>query len=644
MNPESMPQPDIDPKLEPNPQETQEGEMSLNETTPEVDLSKIKTEQGEGDEARELKAPEPINLLERLNSLKEEGNEESQKEVKRLIKGLKGQRVYHFTGEGKNRKRQYLEVKIDEDFNATLTRYNEDGTHEEPEPYDLGKIKYKERKKIKREQDFPEDGKKTFFRDNKGQEVKVDVRVDGDTYFVKDEKGKESPIPKDMLRRYEDQEGNVDFSVAVLTREEAIEQFKKKNKSSAKQTTEKPTKTTGATTEMEIQEPEPVSDEPLIVERKNQDEVPVPTPETPPDVVIVNKGHGKGVEFKSVETPVATEVLEKEKQSAEPKDTKIATETVFEKEKEYQKDSPELIRNEFSSLECPAVQERLRIEAGWYENLSDAEKQKIKSAKTLDDFSGVIATIDREKLNEVANLDGLVRIPDDYEVIAATDLHGDIKALDGILKNSDFEKRARTDKVALVVMGDFVDRGDYSFELTKRLFQLKKKYGNKVVIMKADHEDIDKKHGEYRVAVSPAEFTENVIEAGDQEAEELYEKTFKNLPYMAVHGKKIITHAGLPVPLEFMGNGNVTQEKLNDFLRKTEESGIGSLIGLKTTEELKPIQWYDMGKDVRGLLSRSGGEGEFMKWIKKFLSHWLRLTAQNISSGGTNMIYFHQKV
>ncbi len=194
---------------------------SLTESVTVESGESVKQEKG-GIEVKEK--TEPMNLFDKLTALRfEEGNEA---EIKRLIKGLKGEKVYHFVGKGKNREMQYLELDIDDYFNATLYKYNKDGTHEPPIVYDLSKVKYKERKKIKNGE-FPENGKPAIFRNNRGIEKKVDVEVGEDGYTIKkDGKVVGKDIPEDFLRRYEDENKNVSFSIRQLKRSEAVKKYK----------------------------------------------------------------------------------------------------------------------------------------------------------------------------------------------------------------------------------------------------------------------------------------------------------------------------------------------------------------------------------------------------------------------------------
>jgi len=183
-----------------------------------------------------------MSLLDRLNTLKESGKSEDRKEIKRLIRGLQGQRVYHFTGEGEDRKAQYLNLNIEETsegFSAKLIKYKKDGSLEgKAKPYRLDKIKFKERKKIEKEEDFPQDDEKVFFSGGNGPETtKRSVAVQENGYLIE---GEASPIFKDSLRRYDDLiNGSVEFSVAMPTREEAAKKFKERGKRATNQAVKK---------------------------------------------------------------------------------------------------------------------------------------------------------------------------------------------------------------------------------------------------------------------------------------------------------------------------------------------------------------------------------------------------------------------
>jgi len=228
---------------------------------------------------------------------------------------------------------------------------------------------------------------------------------------------------------------------------------------------------------------------------------------------------------------------------------------------------------------------------------------------------------------------------------AVTDIHGDIYALEAAIR--EFKTRKdRGEKVAFVCMGDFVDRGEYNFEVVKRLFELKRENPDEVIILKGDHEDdvfepkkiqIGGKDEEVVLEprIRPAEFAlqtlgvpRQFIEDRFQEggpniftswitnkygeysnqalsqhleylkrARELYIDTFSKLPHAVIYRGVLITHAGLPVDVKIEG------AQIN-----FEKGGILGRLIAPSKEDLRQIYWsdIDLSRDVnRGRIRES---------------------------------------
>lgn len=86
-------------------------------------------------------------------------------------------------------------------------------------------------------------------------------------------------------------------------------------------------------------------------------------------------------------------------------------------------------------------------------------------------------------------------IPDDYDVFAASDLHGQLAATDRLLARAGLTDGAGTwtapAGTALVVTGDLVDRGPDSVGLVRRMASLRQQapaHGGMVVLLEGNHE------------------------------------------------------------------------------------------------------------------------------------------------------------
>src|SRR5919112_229382 len=77
-------------------------------------------------------------------------------------------------------------------------------------------------------------------------------------------------------------------------------------------------------------------------------------------------------------------------------------------------------------------------------------------------------------------------IPNNLVVVG--DIHGDFFALEKIMKRIDFSTYLKDESNLLIFLGDYIDRGKYSFEVLLFLCTLKSLYPNNVVMLMGNHE------------------------------------------------------------------------------------------------------------------------------------------------------------
>ncbi|MEM2995562.1 MAG: metallophosphoesterase family protein [Candidatus Bathyarchaeia archaeon] len=93
------------------------------------------------------------------------------------------------------------------------------------------------------------------------------------------------------------------------------------------------------------------------------------------------------------------------------------------------------------------------------------------------------------KIGNFNVLGRLARLESKGEALVIGDLHGDLESLIHILKESNFIQKLNSDSnAALVFLGDYGDRGEYSKEVYYTVLRLKLLFPRQVVLMRGNHE------------------------------------------------------------------------------------------------------------------------------------------------------------
>ena len=80
-------------------------------------------------------------------------------------------------------------------------------------------------------------------------------------------------------------------------------------------------------------------------------------------------------------------------------------------------------------------------------------------------------------------------IPKGGNAVVIGDLHGDESSLVKILKETDFVERVKKgEKLKLIFLGDYIDRGPNQVEVVNIVFELKRSFPDNVVMLRGDHE------------------------------------------------------------------------------------------------------------------------------------------------------------
>ena len=142
----------------------------------------------------------------------------------------------------------------------------------------------------------------------------------------------------------------------------------------------------------------------------------------------------------------------------------------------------------------------------------------------------------------------------DAELLVIGDLHGCYSCLKGALMQADFfakvdayKKDPSKPKPHLVLLGDYIDRGRFSYSGTLRaVMQLFVNLPDHVFMLRGNHEYYVELRGQVLAPVRPSEAMDGIRErAGNQVLGE-YMKLFESLPTALAFDKTLFVHGGIP--------------------------------------------------------------------------------------------------
>ncbi len=141
-----------------------------------------------------------------------------------------------------------------------------------------------------------------------------------------------------------------------------------------------------------------------------------------------------------------------------------------------------------------------------------------------------------------------------YELLVLGDLHGCYSCMKAAILQADFFEKVRRKKddpsspeVALVLLGDYIDRGRFGFPGTLRAaLQLFTQMPNEVVLLRGNHEFYLEIAGRVVAPVRPCEALDSLASVDGSRLLKSYRKLFDDMPTSFLFGNVIFVHGGIP--------------------------------------------------------------------------------------------------
>jgi len=233
------------------------------------------------------------------------------------------------------------------------------------------------------------------------------------------------------------------------------------------------------------------------------------------------------------------------------------------------------------------------------------------------------------------------------ELVVVGDLHGDFAAFEKIINKNQFVENMESDSPSKVIVfeGDYLDRGEKDVQLMEALLELKKRYPNNVVLMKADHEV---RKG---VVSDQTYFDKTKKQYGDETVfDELNNKIFSILPRAVFCGNGVVMAHGGPLyydldlrqmaSLRDSGGNNVATSAFDEVMTWADPQPMTDAeIDLIQKESLKYIEELDKAIPLAQAASDKTIDFRGQKWD---LDHLERIK-KRIETAPKNGFWFNPR-
>jgi hypothetical protein len=143
----------------------------------------------------------------------------------------------------------------------------------------------------------------------------------------------------------------------------------------------------------------------------------------------------------------------------------------------------------------------------------------------------------------------------EYELLVLGDLHGCYSCLKAALLQADFFEKVqayhddpeKNPAMKLVLLGDYIDRGRYSYNgILRTVMQLFLTVPDHVYMLRGNHEYYVELNGRVYGGVRPAEAINSLSDRARPDIFRKYMNLFEALPNMLIFNRTLFVHAGIP--------------------------------------------------------------------------------------------------
>lgn len=184
-----------------------------------------------------------------------------------------------------------------------------------------------------------------------------------------------------------------------------------------------------------------------------------------------------------------------------------------------------------------------------FERLRAGNEGRLTGKASVTELAGTPPFLDGFTFSQMPGPD------EDVELIVLGDLHGCYSCLKGALLQHDFFGKVQAWKddpkahpmPRLVLLGDYIDRGQFSFNgIVRTVLQLFVTVPEHVVVLRGNHEYYLEYKGRIYGGVRPAEAIATMEPYAPRELFEAYMKLFETLPNVFLFDRMMFVHAGIP--------------------------------------------------------------------------------------------------